>query len=148
MNGSVVLSAVLQVFQVQLDVKRSRKFPVTVPLHNLRPLLGITDTEELAERVSKALQVRFHLSYSLLATFTARSFTGLHLRQHGPSYSCCHCCCQYFWHLLLLLLLCCCTGSSCEAQAMALWVVAAAATSSKHQLLQGRQVNCACQPAP
>jgi hypothetical protein len=42
---------------VQLDVKRSRKFPVTVPLLNLRPLLGVTDTEELAERVSKAVQV-------------------------------------------------------------------------------------------
>ncbi|WIA28949.1 hypothetical protein OEZ86_011472 [Tetradesmus obliquus] len=45
-----------QVFQVQLHVKRPRKFPVYVPLHNLRPLLGVTDTEELAERVSKALQ--------------------------------------------------------------------------------------------
>jgi hypothetical protein len=49
------------VFQVQLDVKRSRKFPVTVPLLNLRPLLGVTDTEELAERVSKAVQVGMRL---------------------------------------------------------------------------------------
>ncbi|KAF6251802.1 hypothetical protein COO60DRAFT_1674389 [Scenedesmus sp. NREL 46B-D3] len=44
------------VFHVQLDVKRSREFPVIVPLDNLRPLLGVTDTEELAERVSKAVQ--------------------------------------------------------------------------------------------
>jgi hypothetical protein len=46
---------------VQLDVKRSRKFSVTVPLLNLRPLLGVTDTEELAERVSKAVQVGLRL---------------------------------------------------------------------------------------
>lgn len=46
-----------QVFQVQVDVKRSRKFPVTVALHNLRPLLHITDTEGLADRLGKAVQV-------------------------------------------------------------------------------------------
>lgn len=48
----------VQVFQILLDVKRSRKFPVTVPLHNLRPLLNVTDTEGLADRLSKAVQVR------------------------------------------------------------------------------------------
>eukprot|EP00878_Enallax_costatus_P023617 GHUV01025124.1.p1 GENE.GHUV01025124.1~~GHUV01025124.1.p1 ORF type:complete len:143 (+),score=31.48 GHUV01025124.1:506-934(+) len=58
-----------QVFHVQLDVKRSRRFPVTVPLHNLRPLLNITDTEGLADRLSKAVQVSSsaHHHNSLLA---------------------------------------------------------------------------------
>jgi F-box domain len=45
-----------QAFAVQLDAARSRRFPVTVPLFNLRPLLGVSDTEGLAERTSKALQ--------------------------------------------------------------------------------------------
>jgi hypothetical protein len=40
-----------------MDDKRSRRFPVTVPLHNLRGLLNITDTEGLAEAVSKQIQV-------------------------------------------------------------------------------------------
>eukprot|EP00775_Hariotina_reticulata_P002438 gene2438-2741_t len=47
----------LQVFNVHLDVGRSRKFPITVPLHNLRPILNITDVEGLAEKVSKAVQL-------------------------------------------------------------------------------------------
>lgn len=46
-----------QIFCLQCDVARSRRFPLTVPLHNLRPILNITDTEGLAERVSAAVQV-------------------------------------------------------------------------------------------
>lgn len=56
----------IQVLHVQLDVKRSRKFPVTVPLHNLRPLLNITDTEGLADKISKAVQVLNNVRAQLL----------------------------------------------------------------------------------
>jgi len=55
----------LQVFQAQLDVRRSRRFPVLVPLHNLRTILATSDADGLADRVSKALQdslVRVHRS--------------------------------------------------------------------------------------
>jgi hypothetical protein len=55
----------LQVFNAQLDVRRSRRFPVYVGMHNLRTILG-SDAEGLAERVSRALQDRLaHLQHNL-----------------------------------------------------------------------------------
>lgn len=48
----------MQVFHAQLDVRRSRRFPVSVPLHNLRTILATSDAEGLADRVSRALQDR------------------------------------------------------------------------------------------
>jgi hypothetical protein len=55
-----------QVFQAQLDVRRSRRFPVLVPMHNLRTILGTSDAEGLADRVSRALQERVaHAQHNL-----------------------------------------------------------------------------------
>lgn len=48
----------MQVFHAQLDVRRSRRFPVSVPMHNLRTILATSDAEGLADRVSRALQDR------------------------------------------------------------------------------------------
>jgi hypothetical protein len=45
-----------QVFAVNMDARRSRRFPVSVPLHNLRAILGVADVEGLAEAVSNQLQ--------------------------------------------------------------------------------------------
>lgn len=46
-----------QVFRVMVDDGRSRKFPLAVPLHALRFVLGTADVETLAERVAAMLQV-------------------------------------------------------------------------------------------
>eukprot|EP00877_Chromochloris_zofingiensis_P000042 jgi/Chrzof1/10038/Cz04g24290.t1 len=46
----------VQVFNVTLDNRRSRRFPVTVLLYNLRPVHYITDTETLAEHLSRTIQ--------------------------------------------------------------------------------------------
>ncbi len=46
-----------QIFNVRLEESRSSKFPVSVPLHNLRFVMAAGDVEGLAERVSSALQV-------------------------------------------------------------------------------------------
>jgi hypothetical protein len=48
----------MQVFNAQLDVRRSRRFPVSVSMHNLRTILATSDAEGLADRVSRALQDR------------------------------------------------------------------------------------------
>jgi hypothetical protein len=48
----------VQVFNAQLDVRRSRRFPVSVSMHNLRTILAASDAEGLADRVSTALQDR------------------------------------------------------------------------------------------
>lgn len=55
---SVLLGPHMQVIPVQLDVGRSRRFPVVVPMHSLRRILATSDAEGLAERVSRALQCR------------------------------------------------------------------------------------------
>jgi hypothetical protein len=59
-------TAAPQVFHAQLDVRRSRRFPVLVPMHNLRTILGTSDAEGLADRVSRALQERVaHAQHNL-----------------------------------------------------------------------------------
>lgn len=62
----LVVTGLMQVFNAQLDVRRSRRFPVYVGMHNLRPILAISDAEGLAERVSRALQDKLlHLQHNL-----------------------------------------------------------------------------------
>ncbi len=45
-----------QVFAAHMDSRRSRRFPITVPLHNLRPILQASDVEGLAQAISSQLQ--------------------------------------------------------------------------------------------
>lgn len=62
-----LLHSWLQVFHAaQLDVRRSRRFPALVPMHNLRTILATADAEGLAERVSRALQDRLHKAHNSL----------------------------------------------------------------------------------
>lgn len=64
---ATVLHSWLQVFHAaQLDVRRSRRFPALVPMHNLRTILATADAEGLAERVSRALQDRLHKAHNSL----------------------------------------------------------------------------------
>lgn len=53
---SSVLRLPPQVFKVDLDTKRSRKFLISIPLHNLRKILGVMDTESLASSTAAKIQ--------------------------------------------------------------------------------------------
>ncbi|GIL95773.1 hypothetical protein Vretimale_1721 [Volvox reticuliferus] len=53
---STVLRVPPQMFAVRLEEGRSSKFPVSVPLHNLRSILGAADVDFLAERTSGLVQ--------------------------------------------------------------------------------------------
>lgn len=98
--SSAALHMPAQAFAVALDSRRSRRFPIVVPLHGLRAILGAPDAEALAESVSRRLQVgaahargqeassrcrramaALHTIRSACAAHTARSRTAQHRTQ-------------------------------------------------------------------